>query len=656
MSERDDDRFRPRVGPPKARGQGNAPRFITRVLKETSRAGKTIGRQLRPPRLRVGAKFGRGHVAARLAGRGLGPRARRAVVKTRLVILKDASPRSTEKHLRYIERDGVTREGGPGRLYDATTDEANGQSFTTRGEGDRHQFRFIVSPEDAVELEDLRHFTRQLMSQMERDLGTRLEWVACDHWDTDNPHTHIVLRGVDETGRDLVIARDYIAHGMRARVAELATEWLGPRTDLEIRASLKREIEQERWTSLDRSLQQQAQSSTVTLWHEPHDVEGRFRQACLIGRLDYLTKMGLATNVEPGIWTLSTDLESTLRAMGERGDIIRTMQRAFGAQTREYRIFDRSDARAHIIGRVAGAGLADELTERSYLLVDGLDGRAYYVPLPERADLADFTQGAVIEVTNGGEARPADHAIVRVADQGIYRSDSHLQLAQAQLRDGTDPQAYVQAHVRRLESLRRAGIVERLDEGVWRLPPDFMARAQQYEQRRSRGARVEIRSRLSIERQIRTIGATWLDQQLVTGSRVAAVSHGFGAEVQTALVQRANFLIEQGFAQRRGQRVVFVQNLLSTLRAREIEAAAQRIEAETGLHHRPVANGQRIRGTYRRSIDLASGRFAMLDDATGFSLVPWRPVIEKRVGQSLSAVIQDGRVSWEFGRDRGRSI
>ena len=78
---------------------------------------------------------------------------------------------------------------------------------------------------------------------MEADLGTQLEWVAVDHWDTDNPHTHVVLRGKNETGRDLVIARDYIGHGMRHRASELATVWLGPRTELEIRAGMQREVE-----------------------------------------------------------------------------------------------------------------------------------------------------------------------------------------------------------------------------------------------------------------------------------------------------------------------------------------------------------------------------------------------------------------------------
>jgi len=170
---------------------------------------------------------------------------RRVTIKTLLVNHQRASPQSLAKHLRYVERDGAGRDGEPGRAYGPQAD-------------DRHHFRFIVSREDGAELDDLRTYTRHLVNRMEADLGTRLDWVAVDHWNTDNPHTHIVVRGHDDTGKDLIIAGDYIADGFRYRAAELATEWLGPRTQLEIQQTLGREVEQERWTSLDRTLKREA--------------------------------------------------------------------------------------------------------------------------------------------------------------------------------------------------------------------------------------------------------------------------------------------------------------------------------------------------------------------------------------------------------------
>jgi hypothetical protein len=126
--------------------------------------------------------------------------------------------------------------------------------------------------------------------------------------------------------------------------------------------------------------------------------------------------------------------------------------------------------------------------------------------------------------------------------------------------------------------------------------------------------------------------------------------------VKDALRQRTDFLIEQGLAERRGPRVVLARNLLATLRGRELVKAAQDIATETGLTHRPVKDGQRVAGIYRRSVMLASGRYAMLDDGVGFSLVPWKPVIQLRLGQQLVAAVHGRSVSWETGRQKGITI
>lgn len=96
-------------------------------------------------------------------------------------------------------------------------------------EADRHHFRFIVSPDDA-ELSDLKTFTRDLMAQAQRDLGSRLDWVAVDHWNTEHPHVHIIVRAGADDGQDLVISRDYIKEGMRARAEALVTRELGLRS------------------------------------------------------------------------------------------------------------------------------------------------------------------------------------------------------------------------------------------------------------------------------------------------------------------------------------------------------------------------------------------------------------------------------------------
>ncbi|HWS25775.1 MAG TPA: relaxase/mobilization nuclease and DUF3363 domain-containing protein [Xanthomonadales bacterium] len=646
MSKQDDDRFRVRPSAPKNRQQ----KFVSQVLKEVSKAG---GKSVHKSGTRPGARLGRGHVAASFTGRSAQPGSRRVTIKTRLVNLKQAGARSTTTHLRYVERDGVGRDGEPGQAYGSTTDNADLVAFEERGREDRHQFRFIVSPEDAEQLDDLRRYTRHLMSRMEADLGTSLDWVAVNHWNTDNPHTHVVLRGKDDTGKDLIISRDYIAQDMRERAAELATEWLGQRTDLEIQQSLRWEVDQERWTNLDRTLQREAQGGLIHINQPTEDPKRRQLRVLLIGRLQRLQHMELAHESSPGVWAVQADAEQVLRTMGERGDIVRTMQRAMSGVPRDLAVFDAGENARPVVGRVAAKGMADELYDRGYLVVDGTDGKAHYIALNAKAELEQYPVGSVVEARGSAEIRASDKNIAALAVDGLYRTDHHLTMATAQATPTHDPKEVVDAHVRRLEALRRAGIVERVAEGVWRVPTDLPERGRQYDAQRLGGVSVELRSHLPIERQVRVIGATWLDQQLIAGASGIA-DNGFGGEVREALRQRSDFLVKQGLAERRGSRVVLARNLLATLRGREIEGAAKTIAVETGLTHRAVADGERVTGTYRRSVQLASGRFAMLDDGMGFSLVPWKPVVEQRLGQQVSAIVRGASVTWELGRQRGR--
>ncbi|EPL2101352.1 MAG: relaxase/mobilization nuclease and DUF3363 domain-containing protein [Limnobacter sp.] len=659
MTDRRDDDFLVRPSAPKNRGKGQGQSFVSKVLKQAGKASSGKSAVRRPGAAgtgqRPGSRLGRGHTAARFAGAKLTPMSRRVTIKTLLVNHQRASPQSLAKHLRYVERDGAGRDGEPGRAYGPQADEADLDAFKERCTDDQHHFRFIVSPEDGAELDDLRTYTQHLVNRMEADLGTRLDWVAVDHWSTDNPHTHLIVRGRDDTGKDLIIAGDYIAHGFRHRAAELATEWLGQRTELEIQQTLGREVEQARWTSLDRTLQREAGEDgrvQIERFSEPNLQRQRL---LLIGRLQRLQRLGLADETQPGTWAIHADAEKTLRALGERGDIIRTMQRAMSEQPRELAVFEPGDDGRTILGRVAAKGLADELHDRGYLVIDGTDGKAHYVALNARDELANYPTGAVVEVKGSADVRAADKNIAALASDGLYRANHHLVIEQGRAKDGRDPQEVVASHVRRLEALRRAGIVERVAEGLWKVPDDLTERGRQYDAQRLGGVAVELKSHLPIERQARVIGATWLDQQLISSGRGLG-DLGFGGDAKQAMQQRADFLEEQGLAQRRSQRVILARNLLGTLRNRELAQAAKDIAAETGLEHRPVADGQRVAGIYRRSIMLASGRFAMLDDGLGFTLVPWKPVIEQRLGQSLAATVRGGHASWEFGRQRGPSV
>jgi type IV secretory pathway VirD2 relaxase len=303
-------------------------------------------------------------------------------------------------HLGYLRREGVTKDGQPTRMFNADTDNADVGGFARRAVNDRHHFRFIISPEDGVELTDLHAYARDLARQMEQDLGTGLEWIAVDHWNTDNPHIHLIVRGKEEGGRDLVIHREYISRGLRARAQELATIELGPRTEHQVRARLAAEVADERWTQLDRVLQRSAAvDGIVDLRPQRSGPEGdRQIRGLLIGRLQRLEAMGLARSVGPGKWSLAADADLTLRELGIRGDVIRTMNRALGRPAIDAAIHRTEGPEQPVVGRIAAKGLDDELAGKPYVIVDGIDSRTHYIRFGASVDVSELAEGSIVRV------------------------------------------------------------------------------------------------------------------------------------------------------------------------------------------------------------------------------------------------------------------
>jgi hypothetical protein len=166
-----------------------------------------------------------------------------------------------------------------------------------------------------------------------------------------------------------------------------------------------------------------------------------------------------------------------------------------------------------------------------------------------------------------------------------------------------------------------------------------------------------VRSDLAIENQVTAKGATWLDRQAVARDPVVLGQTGFGAEVREAMERRAGQPIEQGLAEPQARGIVFLHNLIGTLRRREVEALGEQLAADTGRPFSPSASGEYVVGTYRQRFALASGRFAMVDDGLGFQLVPWTPSLEKQLGRHVSGVARDdGGIDWTFVRNRGLGL
>jgi type IV secretory pathway VirD2 relaxase len=652
MSE--DDEFKPRLGRQRQQSGKKARRYLGRVVGATIRAaekGSVKSRRFDGSRIGRGASIGRLLSSRDRFG---GMRARRAVVKTRLVRIGTKGMPAARAHLRYIQRDGVTREGAPGELYSAEHDTADGKTFVQRCDGDRHQFRFIVSAEDGSEYPDLKPYIRRLMTQMEADLGTQLDWVAVDHFNTAHPHTHIMLRGVDDSGQNLVIAREYISHGIRERAAELVTLDLGPRTDQEIEARLRHDIGEERLTTIDRRLIRSMDADRIvgSADRDP------FQQSLRAGRLQKLASMDLADNIGSGRWQLAEGLETTLRSLGERGDIIRTMQRELTARNLQRpwvgrSLFGAGEADPEpITGMVIARGLADEHRDRHFLLVDGVDGHAHYVDIGRGDSVPPIPEGTIVRVSARSMAiREADRIVAEVAaaNGGRYSVDFHLR------HDPSATQAFAESHVRRLEAMRRSGAgVEREPDGSWKVAINHIDSASAYEARRHRDQPVEVETLSSrpLDQLPGADAATWVDRELASDAPLPIRDAGFGREVRGAMAARRQWLVEQQLADCDGDRVRFRANAITMLQRRELLREGEAVASEIGKAFAESKVGDRIEGTVTRRLNLAGGQFAVVEKSKDFTLVPWRPMLENRIGHKASGIMRADGVSWRFGRGR----
>lgn len=409
---RDED-FRVRPGRIRSSKAQRAKPFVAQALAAARKAGGRVSRSSKITAGR-GPHFARGRTASIRANRLITSRTRLCTVKA-LVMRNRGERGPLARHLNYLRRDGITRDGERAKMFGPETDDADAKEFSDRCKDDRHHFRFIVSPEHAADMEDLKRFTRELMMQAEKDLGTRLDWVAVDHWNTDNPHVHVIVRGRTGDGQDLVIDRDYIKSGMRDRAQNLVTQELGPRTDLDISRALDSQIEAERWTQLDRQLARDANEHGVIDVAPSTDRQPDVYLTQKVGRLRHLERLGLAENICPGQWIIADEAESTLRELGQRGDIIKRMHRALSEQGIERGAADYVFAgETHgqiVIGRLVERGLDDELRGTAWAVVDGIDGRTHHIKLPDVEAAGDSAPGTIVELRSfedaSGERRVA---------------------------------------------------------------------------------------------------------------------------------------------------------------------------------------------------------------------------------------------------------
>jgi hypothetical protein len=332
------------------------------------------------------------------------------------------------------------------------------------------------------------------------------------------------------------------------------------------------------------------------------------------------------------------------------------MQRALTAARLERgpsdRVIHEAALAESLTGRVIDRGLADEAADHHYLIIDGVDGRAHRIDIGRGDVVEQLPKGSIVRVEPWvASPKDADHTVAGIAARngGRYSPALHL------IHDPSASGEFVQAHVRRLEAIRRGGAVaDRLEDGSWRIAPDHIETVERFERRRLRDRPVQVRllSPLPIERLAGADGATWLDRELLSDSPEPLRDGGFGQQVRGALAARRQWLLDDQLAHEEGGETRYRRGLLTILQRRELLRVSGELSAELQVPFAQADAGMRISGRLERRVDLASGRFALIASSRDFTLVPWRDDMSRNLGREIDAKVGTSGISWGIGRGR----
>jgi hypothetical protein len=660
--------FEPKIGRA-GRDRGASLLKLRAAIRIAGRIGQGTSSVLKKAKGRSARTGLRNHFAKGSASRArpVSTAMRRVVVKARFVAHAGGQGAPLRVHVAYLAREARSVASRPEAddrsdlnrsvtylsrqeettgttipFYNQRENGLDGKSLTSAWASDARHFRLIISAEDGAALGDLRPFIREVMAGLETKLATKLEWLAVDHHDTDNPHSHVLLRGRRANGKELFIPSRLIASGIREHAQEIVTRALGPRQNVDLVREHAREIEVRGPSPLDRELLR-ARDRRGDIHTQRPD---------LLARLERLEGWDLATKTQDG-WTLASDIGGKLKALATHAEV----EKALGNVGRirgagEVRSVETA---GRTIGELVHFGPVDDLGETFLAVVENDRGEMRYATLDQADDLAQLDgvkAGAMVAFEpRRVRVRVADEAVVGIAVQtgGVYSIEHHKAA-----KPGASDEIMA-ANVRRLEAMRRAGLVERDAGGVFRIPADHLDRALAFEQKlvRRSPVTVAVQSHLPLRDQILAAGPTRLDR-ILSGAELPLSGKGRVATAEAAaLQQRRMFLIEQGVLG--GKTDELDERAMKAMAKTELGEAARRAAQELGVPVLTHPHGT-VQGVYAQRVDLAQGRVAIIMQDRQAFMVPWRPALERFAGRKVVGVSRGQTLSWSLARKLGPDL
>lgn len=576
--------------------------------------------------------------------------ARRVYIQARVKRLAGGGGGAQRAHVSYLERDGAGRDEERAEFYNENAEGRDGQEWLREHADERHHFRFIISPEDGDKLNDLKPFVRDLVSQMEIDLETKLDWIAVDHHNTEHPHTHIVMSGRRDDGRDLVIPREYLSNRMRERGSALLTRELGLQTERELSAKLQQETAQRRMTRMDRVLARQMQCDGGIDLTRIRNNRQHYQ-----ARLKALRQMGLAEHQSGTRWKVDKSLGQTLEALEKSDTVAQRIERAVDAAGLDRISAPHAtayDPAQSVQGRLLAIGYADELVGSRYGIVDGLDGRVHHVEFGTQPR-DGISVGDMIEVKpRASRALRMDREIADVAagNDGFYGRAAHRKYESGVSKH------YLALCDRRLLALEKQGLIPPEEGSVRPISHGFLGKVNAHSERLAKRSPSIVRKleHGDFEKQISATGETWIDKQLAGTAPEPLSEAGLGGEARIAMAERLKVLQTRGLVQDHTASLTRAQ--LQELQREAMAQAAKQIARVTGLEYAPLKPGGELQGLFERMHQSANAKFAVIERGHQFALLPWSRELERLRYREVQITMSPGmELSWRRGRSLGLS-
>jgi hypothetical protein len=278
----------------------------------------------------------------------------------------------------YMPQENKSREKEKPELFNT---EIIGQNYLdqyAQAMTGRH-FKFIISPESPRV--DLPALVKTLVKRMEKITGHSFYWMAAVHTDTEHPHAHLLLNGMDRDGKEVRFDKLFITQTMREMSRQICTELIGKRSGEEIRTAILQSHKSCRYCPIDESIGLYEKSFKQE--DDAYETQVRARHDLMHKRLVFLVSLGLAKKTEDKkeLFYLEKGWQKKLKAMGRYNSFLKARSELSLSLPYQMELYTRETG--EVSGRITRLyRMNDEENWNHAILIENDKlGKAWYVPL-----------------------------------------------------------------------------------------------------------------------------------------------------------------------------------------------------------------------------------------------------------------------------------